>query len=97
MDEAGDEYDESESSSSEEEDKGESLLMGASFFDRENNRTKHEYKVTLRMQDGDVPVFGGAFNTVDKKYFNMFASVNRNRVKNIVSFARQRWKNHMVT
>ncbi len=54
--------------------------------EQDNDRHKNlpfsnrHYKATLRMQDGDVPVFGGAFNLIDRKYFDMFASVNRNRV-----------------
>lgn len=41
---------------------------------------KREYKVTNRIQEGKRPLYAIAFNFLDSRYFDVFATVGGNRV-----------------
>lgn len=41
---------------------------------------KREYKVSNRVQEGKRPLYAIAFNFVDARYYNVFATVGGNRV-----------------
>lgn len=42
---------------------------------------KKEYRVTNRLQEGKRPLYAVAFNFIDSRYFNVFATVGGNRVR----------------
>lgn len=41
---------------------------------------KRDYKVTNKLQEGKRPLYAVAFNFIDSRYFNVFATVGGNRV-----------------
>ena len=41
---------------------------------------KREYKVSNRIHEGKRPLYGVAFNFLDSRYFDVFATVGGNRV-----------------
>ena len=46
----------------------------------EANRKAKKYKAVMKLGEGKRPVFGGVFNTVDKKHADLFATVSGNHV-----------------
>ncbi|RVW94756.1 Polycomb group protein fertilization-independent endosperm [Vitis vinifera] len=41
---------------------------------------KRDYRVTNRLQEGKRPIYAVAFNFIDSRYFNVFATVGGNRL-----------------
>lgn len=48
---------------------------------------KKEFKVTNRVQEGKRPLYAIAFNFVDARYYNVFATVGGNRVSILLSLS----------
>lgn len=42
---------------------------------------KKDYKVTNRLQEGKRPLYAVAFNFIDSRFFDVFATVGGNRVR----------------
>lgn len=51
-----------------------------------NPSKKKDYRVTNRLQEGKRPIYAVVFNFIDSLYYNVFATVGGNRVRNSKPF-----------